>query len=448
MSEIKTYNHNKPFSLESGESLLRIDIAYSTLGKLNAARNNVVWICHALTANSDAESWWQGLVGKGCVIDPEKYFIVCSNVLGSCYGTTGPGSTNPVTAEPYGLDFPQFTVRDVVDVQLLLAAHLNINSIALLMGGSFGGSQALELALSKKWQIEHLLLIAVGAKETAWGIAIHETQRMALTADETFKDNKKDAGASGLKAARGIGLLTYRTFESYNTQQTDHDERTDNFKAASYIQHQGEKLVKRFHAHCYWYLLKCLDTHHVGRGRHGLENALSQIDIPTTIITVKGDMLIPASEQKVLARHIRDSVYYKIPSSYGHDGFLIETEAIGDIIQKELIKNKQKMIKEITVTDLKNLIDNDEDFQLIDVREEFEREIATIGGELIPLGQIADQISRISSERIVVVYCRSGRRSADAIENLQQLNGFDNLYNLKGGILAWADVIDPSMEKY
>lgn len=446
MSEIIIYNHNEPFLLESGESLAYIDIAYSTSGTLNAARNNVVWICHALTANSDAESWWPGLVGHGCVIDPDKYFIVCSNVLGSCYGTTGPVSINPTTSELYGLDFPQFTVRDVVNVQLLLASHLNINTVELLMGGSFGGSQALELALSKNWQIVHLLLIATGAKETAWGIAIHETQRLALTADATFTDTNADAGANGLKAARGIGLLTYRTFEAYNSKQTDHDGRTDNFKAASYIQHQGKKLVKRFHSHCYWYLTKCLDTHHVGRGRGGLENALSQLDIPTTIITMEGDMLIPESEQKYLARYIRESVYYKILSSYGHDGFLIESKAIGDIIQKELTKNKHKIIKEITVAELKNLIDSKVDFQLIDVREEFECEIATIGGELIPLGQIADQASVISSEKKVVVYCRSGRRSADAIKKLQQLNGFENLFNLKGGMLAWADEIDPSIE--
>lgn len=334
MSKPETYLHHEPFLLESGKMLKQLTVAYRTFGKLNSTKDNVVWVFHALTANSNVLDWWPEIAGKGKTLDPDKYFIVCANVPGSYYGTTGPRSNNPENDTPYGLDFPFFTVRDVTKTQLLLAKHLGINRIKLIIGGSFGGFQALEFALLYQDAIDGMVLIGTGAKETAWSIAIHESQRLALTADKSFYENHETAGNDGMRAARGIGLLTYRTYEAYKQTQTDYDERLDDFKAASYIRYQGDKLVNRFHAHCYYYLTKCLDTHNIGRGRGGTEKVLKSIKIPTLVIGISSDRLVPPPEQKFIARHIPNAVYKEIDSDFGHDGFLIEGKKIGSLIKQ------------------------------------------------------------------------------------------------------------------
>lgn len=334
---LQIYQHTTPFELEQGGVLPNLQIGYHTFGKLNAQKDNVVWVFHALTANSDPTDWWAGVVGEGTLLHPDKYFIVCANVLGSFYGTTCPRSINPTTGESYGMDFPRFTVRDVVQTQHLLRKYLGIEKIKLCIGGSFGGHQALEFALVQPDLVEKMVLLATSARETAWSIAIHEAQRMAIESDLTWKNNDAKAGATGLKTARALGLLSYRTIDAYIQGQSDEEEILDNFKAASYMRYQGEKLEKRFHAHSYWYLTKCLDTHHLGRGRGGIPAALQQITAFTTIIGIQSDMLIPPSEQAFLAQHIPNSKYYEIPSAFGHDGFLIEVEQINAIIKDVLI---------------------------------------------------------------------------------------------------------------
>lgn len=338
MSHPKIYQHSEPFVLESGKKLEKLQLAYHTFGRMNEAKDNVVWVFHALTANSDVVDWWPTLAGVGKALNPDKNFIICVNVLGSFYGSTGPRSYHPMNNHIYGLDFPQFTVRDVVNAQLLLADHLGINKVSMIIGGSFGGFQALEFAFLFKGKIDHMTLVGTSAKETAWSIAIHESQRLALTADPSFYENIETAGQSGMRAARGIGLLTYRTYEAYKLTQSDNDQRLDDFKAASYIRYQGDKLVRRFHAHCYWYLTKCLDSHNIGRGRGGLEKALKSIEIPTTVIGIKTDRLVPTAEQKFLAAHIPKAEYVEIDSEFGHDGFLIEGKTIGQFI-KPILKN-------------------------------------------------------------------------------------------------------------
>ena len=324
--------HPEPFSLESGKKLEQLQLAYHTYGKLNEKRDNVVWVFHALTANSDVADWWPSLVGEGKAINPKDHFVICVNTLGSIYGSTGPRSNYSLNGHPYGLKFPRFTVRDVVKTQLLLSDHLGINKIKLILGGSFGGFQALEFALLYKGKIENMALVGTSAKETAWSIAIHESQRLALTADKSFYSNDEKAGQDGMRAARGIGLLTYRTYEAYKLTQSDDDHRLDDFRAASYIRYQGDKLVNRFHAHCYWYLTKCLDTHNLGRNRGGLEKALGSIEIPTKVIGISTDRLVPTFEQKLIASHIPNAEYIEVDSEFGHDGFLIEGEKIGEII--------------------------------------------------------------------------------------------------------------------
>ena len=183
---MKFFHYPHHIELEGGGSLPELTIAYTTYGTMNADKSNVVWICHALTANSDAADWWHGVVGKDHVIDPEKYFIVCANILGSCYGTTGPLSINPVTKQPYYSSFPLITIRDMVNAHMLLRKHLEIEKIFLLMGGSMGGYQAMEWCIMEKDIIEQFFLLATSPTESAWGIATHTAQRLAIEADGTW----------------------------------------------------------------------------------------------------------------------------------------------------------------------------------------------------------------------------------------------------------------------
>jgi homoserine O-acetyltransferase/O-succinyltransferase len=335
---LKIYSHSNVFKTEKGKSLPDLQIGYHSFGKLNAAKDNVVWVFHALTANSDPTVWWKGIIGEGSLIDPEEYFIVCANVLGSCYGSTNPRSVNPATGREYGIGFPEFTVRDVSRVHHMLRIHLGIERIQICIGGSFGGHQAQEFTLLEPKRVDSLFLLATSAKETAWSIAIHEAQRMAIETDLSWKENRKDAGAQGLKTARALGLISYRTFQKYKEEQSNQDERTEDFKAASYVRYQGEKLAVRFHAHCYWHLSKCLDTHHIGRNRGNIQSVLNSIHIPVTIIGIESDLLIPVSEQKFLAKHLPDAIYHEIRSEYGHDGFLTEVKQINAILEKHLQK--------------------------------------------------------------------------------------------------------------
>ncbi|MCC7301792.1 MAG: homoserine O-acetyltransferase [Bacteroidia bacterium] len=332
------YKYQGILSLESGDRLVNPEIAYHTYGKLNPERSNVVWICHALTANSDAADWWHGIVGRGKAFDPEKHFIVCANILGSCYGTTGPLSINPETGKKYYHSFPLITIRDMVQAHILLRKHLGIEKIAVCAGGSMGGYQCLEWAVMEPGVIRKLFLTTTAARESAWGIAIHEAQRLAIQADQTFREERDDAGTTGLKAARAIGMLTYRNYEAFVKTQTDEEaNKLENYRAASYIQHQGNKLVERFNAHSYFTLTKSMDSHHLARRRFsdqelknqkGLERVLKSIPCPAFVVGISTDHLCPNEEQKFLAQHLGNGKYIQIDSSFGHDGFLVEGEKL------------------------------------------------------------------------------------------------------------------------
>jgi homoserine O-acetyltransferase len=337
----KVYKHDGPFGLESGIVLPSLEITYHSYGELNEKADNVVWVCHALTGNADPSDWWKGLVGEGCLIDPAKYFIVCANMPGSCYGSTGPLSTDPETGRTYFSSFPMVTIRDIVAANILLRKHLGIEKIHLLMGGSMGGYQALEWSIMERDLVEKLFLIATSPSESAWGVAIHTTQRLAIEADTTWKDHSPAAGAKGLKAARAIGMLTYRNYDTFQQKQTDPDpEKIDNFKASSYINYQGDKLVNRFNAYSYWLLTKAMDSHHLGRGRGGdLIKVLGSIHQPTMIMGIRSDILCPLAEQRFMAEHMPDAKLVEIDSAYGHDGFIIETGQITEHLGKWL-KNR------------------------------------------------------------------------------------------------------------
>jgi len=330
------YPHH--IDLEGGGTLPELTIAYTTYGKMNSDRSNVVWICHALTANSDAADWWDGVVGKNHVINPEKYFIVCANILGSCYGTTGPLSINPNTGEPYYSSFPLITIRDMVNAHILLRKHLGIEKILLLMGGSMGGYQAMEWCILEKELICRLFLLATSPTESAWGIATHTAQRLAIEADSSWQSASPGAGAKGLKAARAIGMLTYRNYGIMVQQQTDPEiEKLDNYKASSYINYQGDKLVQRFNAFSYWLLTKSMDSHHLARGRGGdLDALLKAITQKTLVIGISSDILCPLAEQEFLTHHIPKARLVVIDSDYGHDGFMVESKIISQYLKEWL----------------------------------------------------------------------------------------------------------------
>jgi len=334
--EVFHYQHS--FELENGHILPEIMVAYHTYGTLNADKSNVVWICHHLTASSAVLKWWPGVVGDGCVLDPARYFIVCANILGSCYGSTGPHSIDPATKAPYFSNFPAVTIRDMVKAHILLRQHLGIDAIHLLVGGSMGGYQAMEWAYSEPDVIKRLLLLATSATESAWGIATHTAQRLAIEADSSWQEPSAEAGAKGLKAARAIGMLTYRNYGIMVKNQTDTDtEKLDNYKASSYINYQGDKLVKRFNAYCYWLLTKAMDSHHMARGRGGnIDKVLQLMPQPTLIIGVSSDILCPLEEQRHLAQQMPAATLIEIDSGYGHDGFMVESEKIARFLSSWL----------------------------------------------------------------------------------------------------------------
>lgn len=345
MPSTNIYQYPKVFKLENGKKLCGLQIAYHTYGKLNAKKDNVIWACHALTANADVLDWWSGLFGQNALFNPEDHYIICANVLGSNYGTTNPLSINPVTGQPYYLAFPEFTIRDFVSAHQLLAAHLGVEEIKVLIGGSLGGQQASEWAIAESKRIQNLILVATNAFHSPWGIAFNESQRLAITADRTFYTQQPDGGIKGLKVARSIALLSYRTYEAYGATQVESvNDKTGGFRAASYQNYQGEKLCKRFNAYSYWYLSKAMDSHNVGRGRKSVIDALAAIKSNTLVIGIENDFLFPISEQKYLGDHIPGAEFHSIKSAYGHDGFLIETDILTNIIGNFLKESVNKKI--------------------------------------------------------------------------------------------------------
>ncbi len=332
MTNYQLLDTNKPFKLESGKVLYNLEIAYHTYGKLSAKKDNVIWVCHALTANSDANNWWNGIIGENKLYNPEEHFVVCANILGSHYGTTGPLSLN-AKGDKYYCNFPKVTVRDMVNAHVLLRKELDINKIHTLIGGSIGSFQALEWSIIEPDIVKNLIIIAGSIKITPWIVAFNETQRMAIRADKTFFENIDDGGIEGMKAARAMALLSYRNDTTYNrTQAITNDESYLKYKAVSYQQYQGEKLAKRFNAYSYYILKYSVDSHNIGRNRGGIERALERIKAKTLIIAIDTDILFPLEAQKEMYRNIKKSSLEIIHSDFGHDGFLIENKIITEVI--------------------------------------------------------------------------------------------------------------------
>jgi len=346
---VQIFKYNKPFRLESGALLNEYHLAYTTLGQLNETKDNVIWVFHALTANSDPSEWWSGLVGEGKLFDPKKYFIVCVNMPGSAYGSISPLDTNPLTDKPYHHSFPWFTTRDMIRAYQPLREALGIRKIYVGIGGSMGGQQLLEWAIEEPYLFEHIIPIATNAYHSAWGIAFNASQRMAIEADVTWKNEDDNAGKEGLKVARSIALLSYRHYEAYGISQIeDSNDVLENYKSETYQRYQGEKLAKRFNAFSYYFLSKAMDAHNIGRSRQSIELSLKEIKAKTLVIGIGNDVLFPVEEQRFLAATINGAAFKVIDSFYGHDGFLLEYEIMSKSISSFLKQHsKEDLEKQI-----------------------------------------------------------------------------------------------------
>ncbi len=331
----ETFHYKNTFTLESGIQLPGFHLAYTTYGKLNEQKNNVAWIFHALTANSHASEWWPGLVGENTLFDPKKYFIVCVNMPGSCYGSINPLDFDPALKEPYYHNFPLFTTRDMIHAYQQLQQFLGIENIYIGIGGSMGGQQLLEWAIDDPLAFEYIVPLATNAFHSPWGIAYNATQRHCIELDPTWKEKNPDAGLNGMSVAREIALISYRNYQTYRLNQWETDiEKTDQYKSESYQQYQGQKLAARFNAFSYFFLSKAMDAHHVGRGRGSAINALQRIRAKTLVLSISSDQLFPVEEQEFLAAHINGSLHTILDSDYGHDGFLLEFKQIEKAIKQ------------------------------------------------------------------------------------------------------------------
>lgn len=354
----------RPFTLEGGGQLTDVTTAYETWGTLDAAASNAVLVCHAWTGDSHAAGpagpghptpgWWEGIIGPGKPIDTDRYFVVCANVLGGCQGTTGPASPDPSDGRPYGLRFPVVTIRDMVRAQALLADSLGISRWHAVVGGSMGGMQVLEWAIMFPQRVGAVVPIATCAEASAQQIAWGSIGRRALLMDPKWNDGDYYGAADdegpwhGLAVARMIAQVTFRTDNKFSERfgrrlanKNFHDDGLDllsKFEVEGYLDHHGDRLVRRFDANSYLYIGKSMDLHDVGRGRGGVARAMSRITAPALTIGISSDILYPAYQQETIHAHISNgdprNRYVEIDSDEGHDGFLIATQQVGGEIAK------------------------------------------------------------------------------------------------------------------
>lgn len=320
------------FPLEGGETLTDVTVEVRTWGK---HRPNAILICHALTGDANADEWWSGLFGAGKVFDPAASFIVSMNVLGGCAGTTGPTSETADGSGHYGSTFPRVTIRDMVDVQRAVLDSLGVNELDLVIGGSMGGMQVLEWAIKYPDMVDRIVPIAVGAAQSAWAVGFSESQRNAIVTDPTFAggDYALDAQPSaGLSTARMIAMTSYRSATSFEARFGRRAD-DDGFAVQSYLQHQGRKLVDRFDANSYLRLIDAMDTHDVGRGRGPIEGILHRVDARGLVIGISTDVLYPVAEVRNLAANLPRCRFAVLDSIHGHDGFLVDVDALNDLIK-------------------------------------------------------------------------------------------------------------------
>ncbi len=322
------------FELESGVRLPSVTVAHRTWGRLGPAGDNAVLVCHALTGGADVDRWWGALLGPGRALDPERDFVVCSNVLGGCYGTTGPASARP-GGGCWGGCFPAITIRDIVRVQAALLERLGVRRLRLVIGGSLGGMQVLEWALGFPQQVEAIVPIAVSARHSAWCIALSEAQRQAIYADPRWRGGSypaDDAPEAGLAVARQVAMCTYRSRESLEPRFSRGAGPDGGFAVAAWLRHHGRSLVQRVDAASYVALTRAMDPHDVGRGRGGWREALAGVRSRALVVSVDSDVLYPPVEQEELAAALPNARLATLRSPHGHDAFLIEAEQVNRLV--------------------------------------------------------------------------------------------------------------------
>lgn len=365
---VEFYSAANPLILDNAEKLEHVKVAYQTYGTLNNEGTNAILICHALTGNShaagilgtddtDPESepdllkkyskmfkgkpgWWDSLIGPRKVFDTNRYFIVCSNILGSCYGTTGPVSINKQTKKPFKVNFPSVTVRDMVKVQKALIDYLGIKKIKTITGGSLGGMQALEWGIMYPERVESVIPIGASARHSAWAVGLGEVERLAIKNDPDWQNGfYTKQPLKGLSLARQMAMITYRSFSSFEQKfGREKGEKTDKFQVINYLDYQGKKLVDRFDANTYLLLADVMDRHDIGLNRDKVENVLKDMKPKTLVIGISSDILYPTIEQKYLAEHIPNGKYAEIHSHHGHDAFLMEFNQLDKIIGDFLVE--------------------------------------------------------------------------------------------------------------
>jgi homoserine O-acetyltransferase len=349
---------DRPLALRAGGTLSPVTVAYETWGSLNSDASNALLLAHALSLDSHAAGpvepghsqlgWWDPLIGPGRAIDTDRFFVVCPNVLGGCQGTTGPASIDPETGTPYGSRFPVATIRDQVDVEAALADHLGVARWYSVIGGSMGGQRAIEWTVKYRDRVPRAVLIACGAAATAEQIALCSLQIRAIEADPNFHGgdyyDSIEGPWRGMSIARGIGQVSYRSelelAQRFNRghQNDEHPFEGGLYTVESYLEYHGEKLAHRFDANSYIALSRAMNHHDVGRGRGGVANALARVTAEVTIAGISTDGLYPLRLQNELADLVpRNKGVEVVHSIAGHDGFLTEHEAIGDVIAGALV---------------------------------------------------------------------------------------------------------------
>jgi homoserine O-acetyltransferase len=350
----KSYNVNNRANLAPGTTLwaspnpLALDqhgldlpyhLAYKTWGRLNAAADNAILVIHALSGSADIEAWWPDLLGSRKPLDPEHDFVICINLLGSCYGSSGPESLNPQSGGLWKIDFPAISIRDQVRAQAALIKHLGISKLRALIGPSLGGMIALEWALLEPARVDSLILIATTAQHSAQAIANSSCQRAAIRLDPDYRNGfypSSQQPTQGLALARQMAFITYRSEREFTERFRREPGSQQPFAVQDYLQHQGRKFTERFDANSYIRLSECMNSHDIGRGRGSLEAALQSIQQPTLVISLEHDQLYTYAEQALLARHMPNATHELIATRYGHDGFLIETQAMASLLNRFL----------------------------------------------------------------------------------------------------------------
>lgn len=336
----------QPLDLVQGGCLEQVTVAYETYGQLSEGRDNVILVAHALTGDShpaahdqyDEQGWWEPLIGPGRPLDTTRFFVICANVLGGCQGTTGPSSLEPATGKPYGMRFPEITVKDMVRVQKRLLDILGIEHLSLVVGGSMGGMQAVQWAVDYPGFVDAAIVIAAPGYSSPQAIAYNRVGRQAVTLDPAWQNGDyygSPGPKQGLAAARALGMITYQS-ELSMSYKFGRRTRAGQFEIENYLDYQGEGMVKRFDANSYLYLLRALDLFDIGTGYSSYEAALARIDARILVVGVSSDILYPPHQQEELAKALRQAGvctdFAIIDSPHGHDGFLIDFHLLRPIL--------------------------------------------------------------------------------------------------------------------